>query len=494
MWWICTLAGLLVLSQIAGSTTEAVSGLRAEPKEITIVATRTSGPFADALDARAHRVWIREAKGRLNERTLAGSESGELVEVQLRRSGSQPRGLPANVIAAEAAVATEAVPGTYKGEFALDEKRSLAIVVKVRDHIVWPILFVFVGALVGALATWFFDRYRRRQHLLSEVKRLVETYQAATSAQDELLTARFGAEPPRPHRLEWPAVPELERYKCRPEDASAQITDAPRQLLRLWCQLERAGSDDLERLAPLVDELDAALAVWLEIASELRALLIAVALVPDDSGIWSDSRGIVADAAVDAVDDDERAARIARIRRQVNVIAAYKVVDDLFRETSDRGTHINTLDPAAIYRAAGPERERSEASTQELLTRFAAARDRLLRIGPGPRRADERQVFALAGRAFVPVLASNLSQAAAALAPRQLAAPQRALSSREMLRSLRRWTLLASILSAVVATAAYVLPFYAGDDFGSLADYAGALLAGGLGQVGAFALNDRTVG
>lgn len=486
--------GLVAAACLAPTAALGANEVRAEPPAVTIVATRTYGPFGGWTGGRA-RVWLRDAPSGYRGRTLAGGPGGETVELTLSLERPDVRGLPAATRNAAVRPVGRASPGVYKGTFRSDGKATLGVMLKVRDHIVWPLLAVGVSALLAALVARAYDRRRRRVQLEGELLLLLETYEEELARQQRKLDEAFGAgRHPRKDRepagLGWPS-PDALPAKCGKAERQ-RIIDPVGDLETLWCQVKTAGLDEIDHLADATARVRSALDAWLELDVEIRRMAAAIERLGDRSSpIAEDARRLVARA--DATEaEEERRAVLVRLRRQANVIMAYaRLEDELARADDRRPPARDAVSAAAHYGRAPAEALRTQEDTEALLKELGVAADTLARATRGGRGAADRgDVYALMSSPLS-FLGDALSDLATQLVPARRPPRVDAPTSERVFAGLRRWSWAAAAVSGGLTVIAFVLPFYATDHFGSSGDYAAVVVAGLLGQAGGFLAGTR---
>jgi hypothetical protein len=464
---------------------------RIDPEEVTVIANRPWGPFSNRLHSVPPRLWLRGGdKRRKTIKSLAASDDGRSIVVALTPMRSLPPNLPKNYSAAVLTPPRRAPSGMYRGSVPVADNVDLKVNVLVRDAVIWPILFVALSSAVGGLVGRAFDRYRRQQSLLAEIQRLVEQYEREHAAQRDAMSRLYAHDTPSPAPLPWPKSRDLVASRCDRDDCQVQIVDANTQLRQMWCQARRASTDELDDLADLAGGLHESLRAWLVMNTEITTLVNAARQLPDlGSTVALDTHLLFKRLEQVAPDDADRAAQIVEIRNHVNVIATYLEVWQRYETLSAREQELQKAhSPDAIYEAARPEAQRTSAESETLIRKLIAAGQALTSNGGGTDRNDIRFALSMSLTPLPGLLSPLGRQLGATRRPPQVAAP----SSATRYARLRRWTLMASVVAGLVTTAVYVIPLWSDRPFGSTADYAGALLAGLLGQAGAFAIRRPT--
>ncbi len=481
---------------VVGASTVIVASATAdqqpvEPDQVTVIATRGLGPFARTMDPTSAEVWFRGGAAPTAMATLTADDASHSLVAMLT-----PREEPVTAVGGTQVwagdVTSEGVApaGTYNGQIQVSGRSPLQVTVRVRDLILWPLLAVALAALLGAFVVRWWDLHRRRQLLQADIKGLLETNAKAVKdlkgAVRSLLhfPGEVGPAVPNIFTLPWPptGVPVCEHSK-------EPITDPVAQVERIYCQAQGAGYAELPRLAEQVQQARAALEEWLEFERELRRLLAVARSIGDrESQIWIDTTTLLGSLTVEPVDQTAREALIARIRRHVNVLVAFLETSRVWNQASDRRDDGEELNPETVYASVPAEADRSVAESDQLLQAFAEARDELGRRVSAELAGRGEAASLTLGFSMMPMIAGGLSILAQAVAPLGRSIPPQSRSSGAILAGLRRWSWVGSVAIALITAAAYVIPLYSGNDFGTCADYTGAIAAGLLGQVLVIAL------
>jgi hypothetical protein len=417
--------------------------LSAQPTSVTIAVRRwfPGGLFEGWRRVEEPRIWVPgEASNTL---TLLASSAGHSMKARLvEAEDTQP--VPDGLTEQRLVVADLSAVGTYAGNLELEPgSDKIAVEAKVRDIILWPLVIVGVGALIGGYGATRFQRWRTRRLLLAEVERVRAEYQSRKE------TSPIGPPPA--------AASDEALTGLTSEISSAQ------------------SSEELDELTERVRGARDAVRVWRAIDTAARAV-IEVSHVPPDADVVDTDTQASLDATKWLSDDVAAATRVAAaLRRQQRILRAFARAYASWPEEAIRRYRVHTG-------AFG-----DDAKTAVL-------------VGSLERTPEQPDlIFVLPDQDEPPFVADyleSLRQGDRLLASTTLdafgVAPARhvthvELSPEQIERPVRRWDRRIAIATFFLTILAFVLSVY-DDDFGTWDDYAKALGAGLLGQVGGAAL------
>jgi hypothetical protein len=233
--------------------------------------------------------------------------------------------------------------GTFDGAFVLGPTAtdSLPVSVHVRDLIIWPLVFVLLGAFVGGYGTRLWELRRRRDVLRKAVKEIVVRYHAPV---DEPV------ETPRPPRSWWKRLLdehwfEVEEAEPEPELRRPRVViETPRLEPFALYELTELDDDGLNALYGAIAEaretfefdaltekvlrLDAAVATWSAVRHWAHALGQTLPALHNDDlrrPFEDDTLGVL-DAVQDPPADDRAAAAlVGNLQRQLRILHEFLV-------------------------------------------------------------------------------------------------------------------------------------------------------------------------
>ena len=356
--------------------------------------------------------------------------------------------------------------GTYKGSLDLDQDSAKATAipldVKVRDSILWPILFVVLGALSGGFGVRAYGLHKRRDLLRAELKATNEQYKAEENKS-------------HPYALDDDLVggirdPTNRQCKRQPGTITGEIG-------QLYCAIHTAKTDpEFATVTARTRVVMARFANWHDLRRELDRLDAALEFAGPGAGtsIRTDTEELVRRVGSEPP-ADQAPGMVAAFREQRQVLRAYKRLADRFNALSpaDR-QRLGRYQPDSLYDDAPPaELGGSGARVWPTLNLFDAATDALAdpasapTVPPGAPPEEEHDEILVGPRLM---FASDTSSYIHA--PR---ADRR--SSREILVGLRRWDWTLGITTAALTVLVYVVGIYT-DTYGGWVAYATAFAAG----------------
>jgi len=393
-------------------------------------------------------VWV--PGGKSEALVLLASTSGHSMKAQLVESDENPP-VPAGMVEQRLTVKDLNAVGTYAGTLTLEPggTNTVAVEAKVRDVILWPLIVAGLGAALGGYAVTRGQRWRTRQLLRSELARARSMY--GEHSPDSPIGSPGGPTSPA-------AIAGLETSiaSAKSEDELDELTGSVRQVrdaIALWLTIDSGA----RRLAALLNEgfahgVDA-------VERDTHDVLDATAWIPDDA--------------------KTAAAIVTQLRRQEAILRAfedaYRLWPGLATRVYEREHHkeawqddgktaqlIGELgrieeEPDLIVVVVGEGGGREEAETVQTELALTAALDDIQRF-PG------------IGSLAEPVATTNVH-----------------LTSEQLERPVRRWDLATALVTFLATVLVFVLGIYS-DSFGTWEDYAKALTAGFVGQIGGAAL------
>jgi hypothetical protein len=187
---------LVVATQGAFASTPATGKKGPQPPKPTLVVTSWWPLRHSRLQGERQRVFVLPSRAEQLDRrevvVLGADDTGEQLRVVLRTTG--PEGSANGLTPAELKVDQVGGPATYKGDLILgsDELDKLALTVHVRDLVLWPLLLLAVGALLGGYGTRWWENKRRQSLLIARARRAYNAY------ADAVKDRRPEIPPPRP--------------------------------------------------------------------------------------------------------------------------------------------------------------------------------------------------------------------------------------------------------------------------------------------------------
>jgi hypothetical protein len=169
----------------------------AQPKKVTLRVTRWLplgiGDTHRSVD-NSPRVWV---PGKASQARTLISSSGDDAEVKL--GGAETKGsAPAGLVQQRVKLIGGVNAGTYSGELPLVAGGSdkVSVEAQVRDFFLWPLFVLTVTAGIGGYGATWWQGKRRRDILVSELRRARNEYQNAFASRPpnspvEALEARF---------------------------------------------------------------------------------------------------------------------------------------------------------------------------------------------------------------------------------------------------------------------------------------------------------------
>lgn len=379
-------------------------------------------------------VWV--PGGKSNALVLLSSGSGHSMKVRVANSGKHPP-VPDGVVEQRLKVADLDAVGTYAGELTLKPGGTdkIDVEAKVRDVILWPLIVVTIASLIGGLGVTRLQRWRTRRILLAEVERARRDY---VGPQDDSPMGPL-------------------------DDASDEA------LAALESEISAAESaEELDELTERVRDVRKSVDRWNAIDDAASSLLDLQDAPPDAGDVQEDTRLALDATRVIPTDDAAAGELVRRLRRQARLVRAFDEAYLRWRELA--------VPTYREHKGAYAD----EAKTAALLGLLDRVREPDLIILV-PEERQERARALIEEEGFAKLKADQFAPEREAPVARVQLTPE------QIERPVRRWDRRLAIATFVVTVFAFVLGLY-DDDFGQWDDYAKALAAGLLGQVGGAAL------
>jgi hypothetical protein len=463
-----------------------------EQKQVTLAVTRKLGPLPGLchwLAGLTHSSCPRQrlsgtstvvaARGANGQKALLGAANGASVTVI-----AQPVvGRPATALPPRATVEVSDVTrvGKYSGQLAIDptakELKATDVTVDVQDSLIWPLLVILLGALVGGVLVKRYDGYRGGKLLRASIAETVEPYRIAkdNASDDEFARPQrfyLGATLP----ISGSPYPHFGRRGFWHSGAEAEVP----ALYRATRHLSRGAA--VTALAIRVKALAERFGRWGQLDRGYRALVASLRAsdLPEPGEgdlIRLDSDFLLDMTGVEPADAAEANALADMLVQQAAVIDVYRACEKEMPSEQWRLAH-PAVDPKAIYAAQESPAKRSP--TQWHLLRFELLRALRVLSHPETCNAYAAAVNEDAGAGEAMLRGVEIENFAFEREARELGrSVVLHFNSPAHLRSVvRRFDWGVFWLVAVLMALAYLLPFYVGKDYGSLTDYLGAFAAG----------------
>lgn len=481
-----------------------------EQKTATIVATAWLGPVSRAC--RVVLDWVVAcpgqyyfgtsttvvARGASERTTLLGSDAGRNAKVTLAPATADGQARSPGPGTTSSAATTEALPtatltakdipgpGKYSGDVTIDpmaeQPQTIAVTVHAQDALIWPLLVVLLGALVGGLLTRRYDIWRGAKLIRASIVEAVQPYLDERPRRDRLRPDRFyldgklareggalaGVEKQFPKRRSWQRrapeeeVPKLywESYGVRRDERLAEVAAAARALTDRFARWQRVNT------------------AYKELDKKLERLDTSLPIRDDGERILDLAQG-------EPADEEEAERRIAAMETHAQIADIYRRAEERFDRAREKlgdrwAADRESVDPAKIYalapRLASRTPEQTASLRLDLLRAFRllANPENIPKDKPAQsatrnlRAAFADADFAIEPFAFDVPAGTFLARV---FAPR-LESPE------EMRRTVREWDWVVFFAVSVLTACAYLLPLYVGKDYGALTDYLGAFVAG----------------
>ena len=385
--------------------------------------------------------------------------------------------------------------GSGTGTLILDgegKRLTLKVTARMRDMILWPLLAILLGALLGQMVPQLWARNRRAWIVRGALKDGVDDYDNSRRGRQ--------SNPPRLEDIDeevgesrafWWGIGNLRWVSGSPGDGAADI-------------YSRLGREQLSHeFEDVVEEAEALLTLianWRAMDAALRELWKAhrevgslPGLTPLERRPRFDTKTMFTSAMAIPRDTDAGKHAVDRIKGQTCALGYYASAMPLHKELKARGGQLDAEaaqelyrhHPLTIYRRAGDVLTRSAEAAKKLVSDLENAYDHLRALSerfPKPPTVTEP--------AGIPDDARVVAYAAIGGPAGEVftwlwhtIVPTRVPSTEEIVAGVKTWDWLVFGISLVVAALAYLLPLYAGKDWGSAFDYLTALAAGFAGTV-----------
>ena len=411
---------------------------------------------------------------------LLGSSSGQTTTATLKASG---------VNRATVSDARIPRPGKYSGSLVLDpnakDKQTLAVTVESQDALIWPLIVLLLGALVGGVLTRRYEITRGARLLGSSLTDAIAPYLAARAHQDEPRPSHFYLE----ELLARPGSGESDAAAQQPRPRPFGGPQMPSEIVpRLyWRTFGIDTTEALTNLAADIKQTTDRFARWARLDTAAQALKRELAFLDRVDPPRVDAERLVDLTADEPADDADTAARVAKMSDQARVLEIYQLVARRFDRAKQQepgwAARHPSVDPARIYAAAAAIDLRTPGQSAQLRLDLVRA-ERLLMYPdrlPDESRTDHspedwRDLENVIGPRRVAVEGEGLGSR---LLP-HFAAPLvlRFQSPEQVRRAVREWDWVVFWSLSALTALAYLLPLYVGKDYGSLTDYIGAFVVG----------------
>lgn len=359
---------------VALTINEKVADLKFAQEKATISLTRLLGPLGalashctKCLIAESVRVETRGLTPKTAETTI-NSDTGGSATVKLKRNSDSRSSLRVTRLDRH---------GAYAGKLVLDpdaeKPRSLAVDIKTRDFLLWPLTFVLAGAWFGARVLRWNDVRRNRNLVQAMIKDSVDPY----------LDARKGPDGPdkRPDRFYLKDLLPTDGSPVYPQGNDCANPDNLAPVPGLYCKAASIdGEQALSDLLPEVTEITGNFDRWRKVEEAIDALKGAVATLPDDARynpMREDAALLAVRADVEPNDDRAASELVLLFHEEAAVAAAYNHARQMYDKQPDgwRDMHKKvdpTLDLAALPGPAIRTAANAEQGALTLLYKAAA--------------------------------------------------------------------------------------------------------------------------
>lgn len=458
-------AGVVAAALIAAPAAPAEP--RFEQATATATVTRVFGPIPSLFGRTGHlagraEVPLRDAAAlarRPPVATLLVGDTGDAARVRLRQP-PVPRG--DGLWTMELQMTDVDRAGTFTGVLRLDPDApatsQLEVTMRVQDFIVWPLLVLIAGALLGGLGRRYVEVVRERARIRDA---LVRAHRAYAAAQEH-----------RPANLDPLSEATMAEF--------AGVLDGVRRA---------RTADALTQGAEAASGAAARLARWVALRNGYVALRAEVDGLPPEAPPGSDAvrdaRELLAGEPPDVDDADAVAAHVRLVADQTGILAAMAAVwreRARLRALGDAQDMPRGTDPEDPYGLAGAPIARGPEDVRLLLDRLADMA-RALRLVVAERSGQQR--LQTAGATSAPaVLALTgapvpTAPTAPVAGPSLVAVPD----PEDLEADVRVLDLAMFAVTVLVVALAYLLPFYVGKAYGGWDDYLSAFLAGFAGML-----------
>jgi hypothetical protein len=460
-----------------------------EQKAVTLKVTRRWGPFVGVCERAL--AWIAGCpRQRLSGTSTRTAARGVATRSTLLTSGSgDTLTLKATPVAGstdppQATLAVVDVPrsGRYTGQFVIDptakEPKATEVTVGVQDSLLWPLLAVLLGALVGGVLVKRYDVHRGGKLLRASLEDAVEPY------RDEKRRTNAVPEPLRRPRRFYLDETIPDSGRVYPRWRRTRRRDEP-LVPKLYRQTFAIGDNaELASAAVAIQALVARFGRWQQLNAAYHVLVAQLQTPPDatppappGTKIRDDCDFLLDMTAVEPAYDDQAKALAQKLSEQAAVVDVYAAAKAKLPSAQWAARH-PIADPDAIYGNAAPVEARTPADWQTL--RYALLRALRLLGHPEGVAAIERECAAPSNKLLEDIIVDQRLGFEPLEPLRRFgrAAVLRFESPEQIRRVVRRWDWAVFWLVAVLTALGYLLPFYTGKDYGSVEDYLTAFAAG----------------
>jgi hypothetical protein len=355
------IAGPVVVGVTISKNAPAVTKLKFAQDKATISLTRLLGPFGGAVPkctkcllGESVHVGTRGERPTSAEATI-NSESGGSATVKLKRSDGSSSKLRVTSLDRH---------GSYEGKLVLDpdaaKPRSLTVAVKARDFILWPLLAILLGGLLGALLLQKHEVSRNRGLVQAMIQDSVNPYVDAR--------ARADGKAERPDRFYLEALLP-EEGSPYPTGTPCQGADSLKAVPRLYCKAAKLdGDQSLADLLPEVTDVTARFDRWHKVEDAISALSSAITSLPPGAAyapMRDDAATITIRGNLEPDDDKAASELVLLMHAEAAAAAAYAHARELFDKQLPawRSTHTN-VDPDHDLAGFDPPVKRTAANAE----------------------------------------------------------------------------------------------------------------------------------
>jgi hypothetical protein len=319
--------------------------------------------------------------------TTIHSESGGSATVDLKRTDDTRSTLEVTRVDRH---------GSYDGELVLDpdaeKPRSLAVAVKARDFLFWPLAAVLLGALIGAQVLKRHESNRNRDLVKGMIQDSVNPYVVAHK--------RPNGQVQRPNRFYLDHLLPQEGSPLYPKGKSCKNHEDLAAVPRLYCKAgELDGDSSLADLLPDVADVTGRFDRWSEVEDAISLLNRAISALtgPRNDPMREDAVAITVRGDLEPDDDKEASELVLLFNDEAAAVAAYRQARDLYdaQPPQWKDLHLN-VDPDRDLDKYEPAETRTAANAEKvallLLYKVAALKEAdSIPEDPRPDKQEEHQ-------------------------------------------------------------------------------------------------------
>jgi hypothetical protein len=498
-----------------------------QPDKANLVVSRwfPFGIYGDRYQGGQASIWFNSTEDSLTDqikdeppRDRLSSETGGTLKLSLSDADKQGATTEATIKATDITAT-----GNYEGDLTLDpdaeSPQAIPVTVRVQDLWMWPLAVLLLGVAAGyGLSKWY-DRYRARELLRSALAGARDDYNAARgqipAGCQYTLGEAFPSDPPSwGHKL---GIPQLQARISNCDQLNVEAE-------RLYCEIGKARSqEELDEVSKKVTDLVQRVAAWPDVCNAAQELLDALDKLeeldgladPEDLALYRADKELLPNNPTPITNASNASSLLTRLADQTGATKAFiqevwplrarvrslfealePYADDMDNEDRNK-LHSNapsSLDATFVYRAESPE------GVEETVGILVDAQRDLLELGSEYRDApirirrdvlDEQRLRVTVDGKHFRVLDPNSARPWVGVRAAFIDVPDRLYraagaedrSSEQIIASLRKHDLFVSVVTALLAAAAYLLTIYPDQGFGSPGQYVAAFISGATGQV-----------